>query len=168
MQIVLICPDTEHLFYFSHDFFQLKKNPLFAWIDATKSKPENLFKINSIKMPIYNPTLSPQWHLSSTYIIWPTFIDLLRMQRMKVTPIIRCLQLSLLIGPLTYSWRTPWLVSMAGDWHHIRPIIRLHGHTGSMSAGHVKGGGTAAAWALDTSACLPLPRATLTTIDAPL
>lgn len=50
----------------------------------------------------------------------------------------------------TYCRCAPGLVPVAGDEHHIRPIISLHGHPGGMSAGDVEGGGTPAAGALHT------------------
>lgn len=41
---------------------------------------------------------------------------------------------------------------VAGDEHHIRPIVRLHGDTSRVSTGDVEGGGAAAARTLDARA----------------
>lgn len=57
---------------------------------------------------------------------------------------------------------------MAGDGHHVGPVVGLHGHSGGVGAGHVEGGGAAAVRALDARARLPLPRVALAAVDAPL
>ena len=44
---------------------------------------------------------------------------------------------------------------VAGDEHHVRPIISLHGHPGGVRTRDVEGGGTATAGALDTRARRP-------------
>lgn len=68
----------------------------------------------------------------------------------------------------THSGRAPRLVSVAGDGHHVGPVVGLHGHPGGVGAGHVEGGGAAAVRALDARPRLPLPRVALAAVDAPL
>lgn len=59
-------------------------------------------------------------------------------------------------------------MSVAGDGHHIGPVVWLHGHTGGVGAGHVEGRGAAAVRALNARPRLPLPRVALAAVDAPL
>lgn len=59
-------------------------------------------------------------------------------------------------------------MSVAGDGHHVGPVVGLHGHSGGVGAGHMEGGGAAAVRALDARARLPLPRVALAAVDAPL
>lgn len=59
-------------------------------------------------------------------------------------------------------------MSVAGDRHHVWPVVGLHDNPGGVGAGHVEGGGTPTARALDASAGLTLSCATLAAIDAPL
>lgn len=68
----------------------------------------------------------------------------------------------------TYSWRAARLVSVAGDGHHVGPVVRLHGHSGGVGAAHMEGGGAAAVRALDARPRLPLPRVAFPAVDAPL
>ena len=57
-------------------------------------------------------------------------------------------------------------MAVAGDGHHVGPVVRLHGDAGRVGAGDVEGGGAAAVGALDAGAGLPLPRAALVAVGA--
>ena len=57
-------------------------------------------------------------------------------------------------------------MAVAGDGHHVGPVVGLHGDAGGVGAGDVEGGGAAAVGALDAGARLPLPRAALVAVGA--
>lgn len=43
-------------------------------------------------------------------------------------------------------------MAVAGDGHHVGPVVGLHGDAGGVGAGDVEGGGAAAVRALDAGA----------------
>ena len=57
-------------------------------------------------------------------------------------------------------------MAVAGDGHHVGPVVGLHGDAGGVGAGDVEGGGAAAVGALDAGPRLPLPRAALVAVGA--